>query len=123
MSECPTCHQPIDDQAVNCPYCRTPLKGFGHPGIPLHRSNSKDEYLCQSCIYHEDDTCNFPQRPYAKTCTLYHDKSQPLAIASPSADYSSGNALTQIQGWVRRHPAMLAIAAIAAISLLLAIGR
>lgn len=49
-----------------------PLKAFGHPGIPLHRA-SNGESLCQTCVYDADDTCNFPQRPHAKECTLYQN--------------------------------------------------
>jgi len=30
---CSRCHQSVDAQAVSCPY-RTPLKAYGHPGIP-----------------------------------------------------------------------------------------
>ncbi|NJL90883.1 MAG: zinc ribbon domain-containing protein [Coleofasciculaceae cyanobacterium SM2_1_6] len=73
MPQCPQCHQPIDSQAVICPHCRTPLKAYGHPGIPLHRS-TKGTYLCDSCTYHADDSCNYPQRPYAQECTLYDDQ-------------------------------------------------
>lgn len=69
---CPRCKQPVESQAVTCPFCHTQLKAYGHPGIPLHRAKN-DEYLCDSCIYHDDDTCNFPKRPYAKECTLYED--------------------------------------------------
>lgn len=69
---CPRCKQKVDSQAVICQYCHTPLKAYGHPGIPLHRAPS-DEYLCDNCVYHADDTCNFPKRPYAKECTLYED--------------------------------------------------
>jgi hypothetical protein len=69
---CPHCHQLVDSQAISCPYCRTTLKAYGHPGIPLHRATG-DGYLCDTCTYHADDTCNFPQRPYAKDCTLYQN--------------------------------------------------
>ncbi len=75
MPNCPRCHQPVDAQAVNCAYCHTPLKAYGHPGIPLHRADG-EESLCQSCTYHLDDTCNFPQRPHARECTLYQNVSQ-----------------------------------------------
>lgn len=122
MSECPQCHQPIDPQAVTCPSCRNPLKGFGHPGIPLHRSSDREEYLCDTCTYHEDDTCNFPQRPYAKTCTLYHDRSEPLVVPEPM-NYGSENPLNRVKGWLQRNPGMVALMAIALISLLLAVGR
>ncbi|MCT7970818.1 zinc ribbon domain-containing protein [Laspinema olomoucense] len=119
MSDCPQCHQSVDVQAVKCPYCQTPLKGFGHPGIPLHQANS-EEFLCDSCTYHEDDTCNYPQRPYAKTCTLYHDKSQPLVpvIHTP---YSQSGSFSGLNQWVRRHPGSIAVVAIALISLFLAL--
>lgn len=69
---CPRCKQHIDPRAITCPFCRTELKAYGHPGIPLHRSTN-EEYLCDTCVYHSDDTCNFPKRPYAKECTLYED--------------------------------------------------
>lgn len=62
---CPRCHQSIDSQAVACPYCRIEIKAFGHPGIPLHRAEGTS-FLCNSCTYHADDSCNFPQRPYAQ---------------------------------------------------------
>lgn len=69
---CPRCKQTVNSQAVSCPFCHTQLKAYGHPGIPLHRALN-DEYLCNNCIYHADDTCNFPKRPYAKECTLYEN--------------------------------------------------
>ena len=72
MPNCPRCHQAVKSQAVQCPHCQMVLKAYGHPGIPLHRATS-DVPLCDSCTYHEDDTCTFPKRPYAKECTLYND--------------------------------------------------
>lgn len=78
MSDCPTCHQPVPSQAIVCPHCQTPLKAFGHPGIPLHRTET-DAYLCPSCVYEADDTCTFPQRPYARVCTLYVSQQQQQA--------------------------------------------
>jgi len=80
MPDCPRCHQPVDARAIACAHCKTPLKAFGHPGIPLYRSQP-EEFLCTTCIYHEDDTCNYPQRPFAKECTLYHDRAEPLVPA------------------------------------------
>ncbi|AFY82994.1 zinc ribbon domain-containing protein [Oscillatoria acuminata] len=119
MSDCPQCHQSVDDQAVKCPYCQAPLKGFGHPGIPLHQAKP-EVYLCESCTYDEDDTCNYPQRPYAKTCTLYHDKSQPLVpvIQTP---YAPSGSFSGMNRWVKRHPGTIAVVAIALISLFLAL--
>jgi hypothetical protein len=66
MPECPRCYQRVDSQAVACPYCKFDLKAFGHPGIPLHRA-SQDSYLCTTCLYHQDDTCNFPSVLWLKT--------------------------------------------------------
>ncbi|MBD2180682.1 zinc ribbon domain-containing protein [Planktothrix sp. FACHB-1355] len=76
MPNCPRCHQPVPTQAVTCPHCREILKAYGHPGIPLHRATG-DEYLCTSCTYHTDDTCNYPQRPFARECTLYDNNLEP----------------------------------------------
>jgi hypothetical protein len=77
MLDCPKCGHSVESQTVACPVCRTPLKAYGHPGIPLHRATGK-EPLCVTCTYHEDDTCTYPQRPLALDCILYHDRSQPL---------------------------------------------
>jgi hypothetical protein len=49
------------------------LKAHGHPGIPLHRAEA-NQYLCKTCVYDADDTCTYPQRPYATECTLYRDR-------------------------------------------------
>lgn len=98
MSECPRCHQLVDGTAVDCPYCKTPLKAYGHPGIPLYRSQGQ-EFLCTSCLYHEDDTCNFPQRPSATECTMYHNQNEPLVPAAPS--YVSRHWLHDLGNWFR----------------------
>lgn len=73
MSTCPRCQRPIDTQAIKCPHCGTLLKAYGHPGMTLYQAKN-EAYLCESCTYHEDDTCTFPQRPYAQSCILYQDK-------------------------------------------------
>ena len=77
MSQCFQCHQTVREESVTCPHCGAVLKAYGHPGIDLHRASGETS-LCQTCTYHEDDTCTFPQRPHAKTCTLYHNVSEPL---------------------------------------------
>ncbi len=113
---CPRCHQSIDAQAVACPYCRTSLKAFGHPGIPLHRAVGS-EYLCDSCTYHADDTCNFPQRPYALECTLYQDINQSHSAEQKPYTGSTAN----IKSWIRRHQGLLMLLVILFISFLIAL--
>lgn len=100
MPTCPRCRQTVDSQAITCPYCRTALKAYGHPGIPLHRAE-RGTYLCESCTYDADDTCNFPQRPYAEECTMYHDVAQPIAIERrpPNWFAQMGTALRYRQEW------------------------
>ncbi|PSF36224.1 hypothetical protein C7H19_13525 [Aphanothece hegewaldii CCALA 016] len=72
---CPRCQKTISTQAIKCPHCGNILKAYGHPGMTLHQA-TQETYLCESCTYHEDDTCTFPQRPFAKSCILYQDKLQ-----------------------------------------------
>ncbi|HIK56181.1 MAG TPA: zinc ribbon domain-containing protein [Synechococcales cyanobacterium M55_K2018_004] len=114
---CPRCHQAVDPRAIACPFCRTPLKAYGHPGIPLYRATG-EEYLCDSCIYHEDDSCNFPQRPYAQDCTLYHHREQPLVAPTyrPSA-------WAQVQLWARRNMTLLGILVLLGVSLAIALAQ
>jgi hypothetical protein len=103
---CPRCHQPINSQIVNCPYCRTELKAFGHPGIPLHRARGED-YLCDSCTYHVDDSCNFPKRPHAQECTLYESFSErELELQQQIQAQSFG---VTVRNWVNRHQGLLLV--------------
>ncbi|NJL10878.1 MAG: hypothetical protein HC908_13840 [Calothrix sp. SM1_7_51] len=69
---CHKCNSKVSSLAVTCPHCGAELKGFGHPGIPLHRARS-GTYLCKSCSYEADDSCTLPQRPFAALCTLYEN--------------------------------------------------
>jgi hypothetical protein len=101
MPTCPRCHQPVDAQAIACPTCRTALKAYGHPGIPLYRA-SDDEPLCKTCIYDADDTCNYPQRPYAQECTLYVNPEMQQA-AKPVARKTSWAI------WVKRNAGWLIV--------------
>lgn len=117
MSDCPRCGQTVDAQAIACPYCRTPLKAYGHPGVPLYRAE-QGKSLCDTCTYHEDDTCNFPQRPYAQECTMYHDRTQPRVIPTYKP---SGRAALQL--WVRRNSGWLAVLALIGISVAIALSR
>ncbi|WP_013323278.1 hypothetical protein [Gloeothece verrucosa] len=114
MATCPRCHQLVDKQAVRCPYCQNELKAFGHPGIPLYQA-AKDSYLCESCLYHEDDSCNFPQRPYAQTCTLYQNKNEPLIAQLPQPSFS-----TRVRFWVRKNWGLILLMGLIVISVALA---
>ena len=114
---CPRCHQSIDSQAVACPYCRINLKAFGHPGIPLHRAVGK-EFLCDSCTYHADDTCNFPQRPYAQECTLYLDVAQ-SHLDAQQKPYASSTA--NLKSWIRRNQGLIILLVILFVSFLVAL--
>jgi hypothetical protein len=118
VNSCPRCHQPVAPQAVNCPKCNNPLKAFGHPGMLLYQAET-GEFLCDRCIYHEDDSCNFPQRPLAKSCTLFHDRSIPLAeeVTSPAAQ----NGWLRLKNWSSQNRGVIAIAIIIVISILLAL--
>ncbi|BAY93134.1 MULTISPECIES: zinc ribbon domain-containing protein [unclassified Tolypothrix] len=116
---CPRCHQLVDHQAITCPYCQTTLKAYGHPGIPLHRV-SGDGYLCDTCTYHADDTCNFPKRPYAKDCTLYQNlEESKLESQQQLAEQSFGVA---VKGWIKRNQGLLLILGLLCICLLLALS-
>lgn len=118
MPECPRCHQTVDSTAIACPYCRTPLKAYGHPGMTLHHATGK-EPLCLSCTYHEDDTCTLPKRPDARDCTLYTDRNQlPGSTASPGYSYDF-----QVKTWIKRNFGWLLLLGILLVSLLLTLLR
>ncbi|MEC4815799.1 MAG: zinc ribbon domain-containing protein [Scytonema sp. PMC 1069.18] len=117
---CPRCHQPIKSQAVTCPYCRAELKAHGHPGIPLHRATGK-EYLCDSCTYHADDTCNFPQRPFAKECTLYQNLEE-MKLELQQQQHAHNFGVT-ISNWIRRNQTLLLLLGLLLICFLLALHR
>lgn len=115
---CPRCHQLVDSQAVTCPHCRTTLKAFGHPGIPLHRVTGK-EYLCDSCTYHADDSCNFPQRPYAKECTLYQNIEESKLQLQQERENTSFFAT--VKSWVKRNSSLLLLLSLVLVCLLIAV--
>lgn len=121
MLECPNCHKSIESEAIACPFCHTELTAYGHPGIPLYRS-SGTEFLCSTCTYHADDSCDFPQRPHAKTCTLYHNQSEPKFVSAENADkHRTILSLTQI--WLQRNPVIWILIAIGLVSFLIALGQ
>ena len=118
MPNCPRCHQIVDAQAVSCPYCRTSLKAYGHPGIPLYRA-AGDEPLCQTCVYHADDTCNFPQRPLARECTLYQDISK--SQLEMNQQHKTHRPAIAVRSWLRRHQTWLLLLGLLFISFLIAL--
>ncbi|MGF1603627.1 MAG: zinc ribbon domain-containing protein [Thermosynechococcaceae cyanobacterium] len=77
MANCPRCQQRLKGAETACPRCGMEVTAYGHPGIPLHRAGT-DDYLCDTCVYELDDSCSFPQRPEATSCTLYRDCRQPV---------------------------------------------
>jgi hypothetical protein len=116
---CPHCHQLVDSEAISCPYCRTTLKAYGHPGITLHRA-SGEEYLCDSCTYHADNTCNFPQRPYAKDCTLYDNLDESKLRLEAQRQASSWSAT--VKNWSQRHQSWLLLLGLLCVCLLIALS-
>ncbi|MGB7443930.1 MAG: hypothetical protein WA919_22940 [Coleofasciculaceae cyanobacterium] len=119
MPNCPRCHQSVSSQVVTCPHCGTTLKAYGHPGITLHQAVGKTP-LCESCIYHTDDTCTFAQRPYALECTLYNDINQPQVNAEQI--YAPRRSLAEkIRLWCQRNPVWLGLMLLLTISFLIAL--
>jgi hypothetical protein len=114
MPTCPRCHQPVDAQAIACPTCRTALKAYGHPGIPLYRATGA-ESLCQTCVYDADDTCNYPQRPHAQECTLYLNPEMQRQMAKPAPRGASW------ASWVKRNAGWLILAGVLALVVLNAV--
>ena len=117
MLTCPRCQAPLEPAALQCPRCQLTLKAHGHPGIPLHYTEG-DEALCVSCVYEADDTCNFPQRPHAKTCTLYRSATAQAELTLPSP--SVGH---QVNIWLRNHRGLLALGGLLLLSLVLVLVR
>ena len=121
MADCPRCAQMVEPSAVTCPHCHLTLKAYGHPGIPLHRA-AGEEYLCATCTYEADDTCTFPQRPYAKKCTLYEDVSKPPATPlGQSRSLNNRSPISQVRLWLKQHPAWMALLGLVIVSFVISL--
>lgn len=119
MQNCPKCRQSVSSSAVTCPHCRTMLKAYGHPGITLHRAVG-DTPLCDSCTYHADDTCNFPQRPLAQECTLYDDMNQRQLEREPVYN-TRPDLITSLRLCFQQNPTLFGLLGLAAVSVLLTV--
>jgi hypothetical protein len=113
MTECPRCHQVVDVRAIACPYCRTPLKAYGHPGMTLHHATGQ-EPLCLTCAYDEDDSCTLPKRPHAMSCTLYRDRTQSIA-ATNSQGYTRSFLM---RTWIKRNVGLIVLLGLILVSLI-----
>lgn len=111
MSVCPRCDRTVPETALSCPYCQLTLKAHGHPGMTLYQA-AGNKPLCATCVYDADDSCNFPKRPDAMTCTLYQP---PDAVSEPAP-----KAMYRIPWW-RKYSLWIALAGLIAISLLAAV--
>jgi hypothetical protein len=116
MTTCPKCHNSITPTDITCPHCQTTLKAFGHPGIAIHRAEA-GQWLCNTCAYHKDETCNFPQYPYAQDCTLYTPADKPVAPPVPR------NMNLEMQRWIRRNSTWLILLGLFIVCLVLAMRR
>lgn len=85
----------------------------------MHRATG-DTTLCESCTYHADDTCTFPQRPYAKECTLYNDVNQPQLEGSQI--YTPRRSiLRSLSLWYQQNPTVLGLLGLVVVSFLIAL--
>jgi hypothetical protein len=118
-TSCPRCHQLIDSKAIACPNCHLTLKAYGHQGIPLHRSTDQS-YLCDSCTYHADDSCNFPQRPFAKECILYENLQDRKLEQQRQMNEQSLDII--VKNWIQHHQFLLLLMTLLLICLLIALS-
>lgn len=117
MPSCPQCEQLVTADALKCPHCGILLKAYGHQGIPLYQAKG-ESYLCDRCLYHEDDSCNFPQRPYAKTCTLYSDRASLEEDIVPPLTGAKA-----FQSWCRNNRGLLLLLGVILVSVVLVFLR
>lgn len=119
MTECSRCHQLVSPKAIACPHCGATLKAYGHPSVLLYRA-SGDQALCETCTYHADDSCTFPQRPHAQECTLYQNR---LQLAGGEAKFRP-SLRGRVTAWIRRNTFWLGILILLSVSVAIALrGR
>ncbi|MEO1093791.1 MAG: zinc ribbon domain-containing protein [Cyanobacteria bacterium J06638_28] len=104
MPFCDRCKNPVKPADLVCPHCGLQLKAHGHPSIELYQTLGED-VLCESCLYHQDDSCTFPQRPLAKSCTLYqsiHASREEADLPRPamSSSFSASMFWQRYKVWV-----------------------
>ncbi|MEL7227024.1 MAG: hypothetical protein AAGL17_19865 [Cyanobacteria bacterium J06576_12] len=116
MSTCPRCDRTISPTAITCPHCQLKLKAHGHPGMPLNRTKD-NRILCTTCLYDQDNSCNFPKRPTATTCTLYQDIEKPVLTFE-----TSKKPLYSVPWWKQIDQRWIGLGILIAISMLIALS-
>ncbi|MGD2183906.1 zinc ribbon domain-containing protein [Lusitaniella coriacea] len=120
MPSCPKCNNLVDTEAIRCPHCDNLLKAYGHPGVDLYQATG-ETFLCDRCLYHEDDSCTFPKRPYAKTCTLFCDRENSLT-KDPNAFVYQQSGWVRLKTWCFRNRAILLLLIIVVVSVAIALN-
>ncbi|MDA0673453.1 MAG: hypothetical protein O3C67_07070 [Cyanobacteria bacterium] len=124
MPTCPRCDTAVDAVAVQCPHCGLVLKAHGHPGMPLHRTTG-DQVLCTDCAYHADNSCTFPQRPHATSCTLYQSINPSSEVYPPRWSQAGSRGLSprwSLRLALKRNGGWIALVALLMISLAIALS-
>jgi hypothetical protein len=78
--------------------------------MTLHRAQGVTP-LCADCTYHIDNSCTFPQRPVAITCTLY----QP--VNAKNTLYEDAKTLYRIPWW-RKYSGFLLLGVVLGVCLI-----
>jgi len=118
MPVCPRCDRTILDTDIKCPHCQLQLKAHGHPGMSLNRTKD-NRILCTTCTYDVDDSCNFPKRPHATSCTLYQDIEQ---RASAPTNTATKQPIYAVPWWRKINQLWLALGILIAISMFIALS-
>ncbi len=117
MPLCDRCNHLVKPTDLICTTCGLQLKAHGHPSIDLYQSLD-DTILCESCVYHHDESCTFPQRPQARSCTLYQSTDAPAVELATRSPVATGPSMSWI--W-QRYKTWLILGALFSVCLLLAV--